>query len=150
MVGFFCRATMPLPFHFPTPLTCALSPPRDIYFLDPCHRRKNTTGIQIQASEKLSTRKKEKEDAAYLERVQARVEGVKRSLDGQRKKDLYKKVMREWADPDKRDSTNIETHKERIHFSKVSLRKTENGVREPSRPFSSSRIWWNWKTRSMK
>ena len=95
-----------------------------------CHRFVISIGMMAPKKHKWDSgfretlgERKAKEDAEYLARVQARADAIKRALDGQVKKDRYKKVMREWADLAKRDSITTETHKERIQFLEKVLKE---------------------------
>lgn len=69
--------------------------------------------------------KKEKEDAEYLARVQARTDGIKRTLTGQHRKDQYNRIIREFDDPEKRAEIQVIRHKERIEFLENVLRENQ-------------------------
>jgi len=60
--------------------------------------------------------RREKDDAMYIARSKARVDGIKKALNGQVKKDRFKKILREFGDPEIRDSVELVRHKERIAF----------------------------------
>jgi len=81
----------------------------------------------------LSSRKA-KEEAQYLATIKARTDGVKRTWNGQLKKDQYNKVMREYDDSAKRDCLTVDTHKERIQFLENVLNENRQwcpGTSEP-------------------
>jgi hypothetical protein len=78
--------------------------------------------------------KKEKDDAEYLAKVQARTDGIKRTLSAQHRKDQYDKIMREFDDPDMRVSTTVNKHRERIEFLENVLNENRQWRANQSEP----------------
>jgi hypothetical protein len=62
------------------------------------------------------SQKKEKEDAEYRAWVQSMADGTKKRMMGQRQKEQFKKIIKEFDDPRNRASTSVETLKEWIKF----------------------------------
>lgn len=60
--------------------------------------------------------KREKEDAFDRARAEKRKQGIKKTLSEQRRKDMYKKILKDFNNPSTRASTKLLRHKENIEF----------------------------------